>query len=83
TVTVSLRAVSVKTGEILLSSISKKTIISMSAGINSYKIFDDNLMQLEMGGSYNEPVSVATRLAIEQSILDITEQALELGWWNI
>ncbi|WP_277619151.1 CsgG/HfaB family protein, partial [Vibrio sp. 624788] len=73
--TVSLRAVSVKTGEILLSSISKKTIISMSAGINSYKIFDDNLMQLEMGGSYNEPVSVATRLAIEQSILDITEKA--------
>ncbi|MEZ8224700.1 CsgG/HfaB family protein [Vibrio splendidus] len=83
TVTVSLRAVSVKTGEILLSSISKKTIISISAGINSYKIFDDNLMQLEMGGSYNEPVSVATRLAIEQSILDITKQALELGWWNL
>ncbi|PMH75364.1 hypothetical protein BCU63_05175, partial [Vibrio splendidus] len=83
TVTVSLRAVSVKTGEILLSSISKKTIISISAGINSYKIFDDNLMQLEMGGSYNEPISVATRLAIEQSILDITKQALELGWWNL
>ncbi|MCG9692667.1 CsgG/HfaB family protein [Vibrio sp. Isolate22] len=83
TVTVSLRAVSVKTGEILLSSISKKSIVSVSSGINSYKIFDDNLMQLELGGAYNEPVSVATRLAIEQSILDITEKALELGWWNI
>ncbi|MGR5489177.1 CsgG/HfaB family protein, partial [Vibrio alfacsensis] len=70
TITVSLRAISIKTGEVLISSVSKKTVISISSGINSYKVFDDNLMQIEIGGSYNEPVSVATRLAIEESILD-------------
>ncbi|MGR5308208.1 CsgG/HfaB family protein [Vibrio mediterranei] len=83
TITVSLRAISIKTGEVLISSVSKKTVISISSGINSYKVFDDNLMQIEIGGSYNEPVSVATRLAIEESILDITNKALNLGWWEI
>ncbi len=82
-VTVYLRAVSIQTGEVLLSVTSSKTIYSTSVDTNVLKyITFDRLLQAEAGFSLNEPVQLATRQAIETSVYSmIMEGAIE-GLWD-
>jgi sugar/nucleoside kinase (ribokinase family) len=38
-------------------------------------------LALEVGGSANEPVSQAVRLAIAAAVLKLTHEGIQKGWW--
>ena len=90
-VTVSMRFVSVNSGQILLSSTVSKTILSVGTGATFFKYFDTDELNLgefndfgeaEIGYARNERVSIATRKAIDACIIDLMIQGDEKGLWN-
>ncbi len=82
-VTVYLRAVSVQTGEVLLSVTSSKTIFSTSLDSNVLKyITFDRLLQAEAGFSLNEPVQLATRQATETAVYSLIMEGVNEGLWE-
>lgn len=81
-VTVYMRAVSVQTGEVLLSVNSSKTVYSASldATYNKY-VTIDHLFQSEAGVTLNEPTQLAVRQAVETAVYSlIMEGALHKMW---
>lgn len=84
-VIVSIRAVSVLTGEILLNVQSKKTILSVGGGTDIFKFvdMDTKLIEMEDGVSKNESVTYATRAAIEAGVLEMVYQGNDRGLWEI
>ena len=84
-VTVSLRGISVLTGEILLNVQTKKTILSVGTGFDVFKFIDTdtNLIEIEDGVADNESVTVAVRSAIEASVVALIRQGDDRGFWKI
>lgn len=84
TVVVSLRLVSVSTGEILLETLSSKTVLSvmMSADIFRYIAESTELVEFETGNAMNESKSIALQAAIELAVVDLIEQGIKKGYWN-
>ena len=69
TVTVYLRAVSVRTGEVLTTVTASKTIASQSIGANAFRYVGfKELLQAEAGYTTNEPDQVALQQAIEKAV---------------
>ena len=83
-VTISLRAVSTQTGEVLLSVNTLKTILSIKAGIDTIKFLDmdTNALEIETGVAENEPVSYAVRAAIEQAVIGMVEEGINRNLWK-
>ena len=83
-VTVSLRMVSVQSGEILLTTNVTKTIASHSKGGDVFTFLDMNTkaLELESGVAVNEPVTYAIRTAIEFAILELIYEGKEKGYWK-
>ena len=81
-VTVYLRAVSIQTGEVLLSVTSSKTIFSMAVDSNVLKyITFDKLLQAEAGFTVNEPTPLCVRQAIETAVYSmVMEGAIDKLW---
>ncbi|MDX2072764.1 MAG: CsgG/HfaB family protein [Alphaproteobacteria bacterium] len=81
-VTIYLRATSIKTGEVLLSVTSSKTIYSTELDSNVLKyITFDRLLQAEVGFTVNEPTQLGVRQAIESGVYSlIMEGALRNLW---
>ena len=84
-VTVSVRAVSVLTGEVLLNVQSKKTILSYGGSGDIFRFVDQSttLVEYEDGVGNNESVTYATRTAIEAAVLELVYQGHERGYWKI
>ena len=84
TVTVSLRLISVATGEVLLDVISSKTIISTAYGGDVFRFIEQGteLVEIESGVTYNESVSIATQRAIETGVLELVETGKRKGFWT-
>ena len=84
-VTVSLRGISVLTGEILLNVQTTKTILSTGGGYDVFKFMDmdTQLVEVEDGVATNEGVSKATRSAIELAVLELIYQGHDRGFWKI
>lgn len=84
-VTVSIRAVSVLTGEILLNVQTKKTILSYGSGGDVFRFVDQatQLIEYEDGVGNNESVTYAVRTAIEAAVLEIVYQGHDRGFWTI
>jgi curli production assembly/transport component CsgG len=84
-VTVSLRAVSVLTGEVLLNVQTKKTILSYGASGDIFRFIEEGteLVEYEDGEGNNESVTYAVRTAIEAAVLELVEQGHERGLWKI
>ena len=84
-VTVSIRAVSVLTGEVLLNVQARKTILSYGAGGDMFKFFEQGtqLVEIEDGVGNNESVTYATRSAIEAGVLELIHQGHDRGFWVI
>lgn len=84
-VTVTLRAVSVQTGEVLLSVSTTKSIISTGSSLTFFKFFDQGTQsfEAEMGYSVNEPVNYAVRAAIEQAVVELVRDGDRKGYWKI
>jgi curli production assembly/transport component CsgG len=84
-VTISMRAVSVLTGEVLLNVQTRKTILSYGSGGDVFKFIEQGtqLVEIEDGVGNNESVTYATRTAIEAAVLELIYQGHDRGFWKI
>jgi curli production assembly/transport component CsgG len=83
TVTVYLRAVSVRTGEVLTTVTASKTIASQSIGASAFRyVAFKELLQAEAGYTTNEPDQVALQQAIEKAVYGMVLEGVELKLWN-
>lgn len=82
TVAVYLRAVSVLTGEVLVSVTTDKTIYSagLQGGLNRYVGFN-KLLQVETGLTTNEPGQLAVKQAIEKAVYAVVVEGASRGYW--
>ncbi len=83
-VTVSLRMISTKTGEILAAVSTEKSICSyaVNAGIYKYVAYD-KIFDGETGFTVNEPPQMAVRQAIELAVYALVMEGIEKGFWNL
>lgn len=83
TVTVYLRAVSVRTGEVLANVTASKTIASQALGASAFKfVAFRELLEAEAGITSNEPDQVALQQAIEKAVFGLVLQGVELDLWR-
>ncbi|ANP36205.1 MULTISPECIES: CsgG/HfaB family protein [Rhodobacterales] len=82
TVTVSLRAVSTETGEVLTSVVTQKSIgSSLIRGSVFRYIALDELLEIEAGVTGNEPRLIALQQAIEKAVYGTIIEGAEVGLW--
>lgn len=83
-VVVSLRLVSVSSGEILLTNAISKTIYSTSHNIGVLRFVDagTSSLELENGSALNEPTTYAVRVAIEQAVYEMIIEGEKKGIWK-
>ena len=83
-VVISLRLVSVQTGEILTSVTIEKNLLSTQDGITALKFYNQNTRTFEFDSSqtFNEPGNYALRSAIEQGIVELVKKGEKLGLWK-
>ena len=83
TVTVYLRAVSVKTGEVLTSVTASKTITSYAVDANVFRyIGATSLLETENGFTTNEPAMLALQQAIDKAVYGLIMEGVDLKLWN-
>ena len=83
TVTVYLRAVSVRTGEVLTTVNASKTIASRAIGASAYKfVAFKELFEFEAGITSNEPDQVALQQAVEKATYGLIMEGVDLGLWQ-
>ena len=84
TVTISLRLISVSTGEVLMETLVSKSIISTSISQDIFRFIDQQkeLVEIEGGVAENESVSIALQKAIETGVLNIINIGIERGYWK-
>ena len=82
-ITVSLRMVSVATGEVLLEVLSQKTIFSYGKSEDVFRFVEANteLVEIELGNASNESSTIALMKAIEGGVLEIIETGYEKSFW--
>ncbi|MGR3270477.1 CsgG/HfaB family protein [Thalassococcus profundi] len=81
--TVSLRAISTKTGEVLASVVARKPIASVG---NRGSVFTyvalDGLLEGEAGQTTNEPKQVAIEQATEKAVMALIAEGAAVGLWH-
>jgi curli production assembly/transport component CsgG len=83
TVTVYLRAVSVRTGEVLANVTASKTIASQALGASAFKfVAFRELLEAEAGITSNEPDQIALQQAIEKAVYGLVLEGVELDLWR-
>jgi len=84
-VTVSIRAVSVLTGEVLLNVQSRKSVLSYGSGGDVFRFIEQGteLVEYEDGVGNNESVTYAVRTAIEAAVLELIYQGHDRKFWDL
>jgi len=83
TVTVYLRAVSVRTGEVLVNVTASKTIASQALGGGAFRYVGfKELLETEVGYTRNEPDLIAVQQAIEKAVYALIMEGVEQKLWN-
>ena len=84
TVTVMLRLINVVSGEVELVVMMEKTIVSVGAGRDkfTYLDLDTKLLEVELGGAINEPVTYAVRKTIEGAVVELVKAGEKKGLWK-
>lgn len=84
TVTVSLRAISVNTGKVLISVTVQKTILSSADSISALKFFDmgTKAFEAEAGLTINEPGTYAVKAAVEMGVVELIKEGKAKGIWD-
>ena len=84
TVTISLRLISVLTGEVLIEVMTTKTILSVGISQDVFRFIElgTELIELEGGFTENESGSIALQKAVEKSVLEIINIGYERGYWE-
>lgn len=82
TITVNLRAVSVKTGEILANVTTTKTLssIGIQGGVFKFVSYDE-LLEIETGVTTNEPGVTALRRTVEKAVHSLILAGADAGIW--
>jgi len=83
-ITISLRLVSVSTGEVLLEVLVSKNILSVGLSQDIFRFIDEGtkLIEVEGGVAENESTSIALQKAIEEGVLEIIKQGIDKGYWE-
>jgi curli production assembly/transport component CsgG len=72
----------VKTGEVLLSVVANKKILSYGVDANAFRYVTFNrILQAEVGFTHNEPGTLAVEQAIEQAVLMFIVEGSARGLW--
>ena len=92
TVTVTLRTVSVATGEILTTTTVTKTVLSYMDKLTVLRFVDDptNIttgagalsIEGEMGGSINESINKAVSVALDAAVINTIREGVRKGHWS-
>lgn len=82
--TVSLRLVSVSTGEILVEVLVSKTILSVSLSQDIFRFIEEGtqLVEVEGGVTETESSSIALQKSIEEGVLQLVKIGIEKGYWE-
>ena len=83
-VTIALRAVDIRNGQVLNSVSTTKTIYSyeMTAGVYKFVGYQ-NLLQIEAGLTSNEPQQLCVREAIEAAVMHLIVQGIGTHTWDL
>ena len=83
-VTISLRLVSVSTGEVLMETTVSKNILSTSVSQDVFRFIEmgTELVEIEGGIAENESGSIALQKAIETGVLNLIEIGINRGYWK-
>ena len=83
-VTISLRLVSVSTGEILIETTVSKNILSTSISQDIFRFIEQGteLVEIEGGIAENEVGSIALQKAVESGVFNLIEIGIERGYWE-
>jgi curli production assembly/transport component CsgG len=83
-VTVSMRAVLVQTGEVMLSTTVSKTILSAGVSRDVFRFTElgTELVEVETGYTQTEAIGYATRSAIETAVYSLIQEGLEKQLWD-
>lgn len=83
-VTVNLRAVDIRTGRLLSSVTTTKSVISKEITAGVFKFIDaQELLEAEAGYTSNEPVSLCVASAIESAVVHLIADGIWKGSWNL
>jgi curli production assembly/transport component CsgG len=86
TATVYLRAVSVKTGEVLANVVTQKSVSSIATSGGAFKFVKfDELLEFEAGVAANEPTQIAVQAAVEKAVYALILEGAKPGGrqlWN-
>jgi len=83
-VVISLRLVSVQTGEVLTTVTVEKNLLSTSDGTTGMRFFNNYTQAFEFDSSqtFNEPGNYALRSAIEQGVIELIKKGERQGLWK-
>ena len=83
-VAITLRMVSVATGEILIEVMTEKTIFSYGKSEDVFRFIEagTELVEIEMGNSRNESTTIALTKAIESAVLKIINVGYDRSFWK-
>jgi curli production assembly/transport component CsgG len=83
-VTISLRAISVNTGKVLMAVTVQKTILSTADGVTALKFFDQGTkaFEAEAGLTINEPGTYAVKAATEMAVVELIKEGQRKGVWD-
>lgn len=83
-VTVSLRAINVQTGEVILTVNTQKTILSVATSIATFKFFDQGTkaFENEIGSTSTEPGVYAVKAAVDLAVEELVYQGETKGLWK-
>jgi curli production assembly/transport component CsgG len=83
-IVISMRVVSVNTGEVLLNTAVSKTVFSTAHNQGVLKFVDvgTTSIELENGAAINEPTTYAVRIAIEQAVYEMIQEGAKRKLWS-
>ena len=83
-ITVSLRVVSVTTGEVLLSVLQTKTVYSYMDKLGILRFYDTGTQSIEaeFGRGLNESANRATNMAIQAAVIQLIREGEKKGFWE-
>lgn len=83
-ITVSLRAINVSTGEVLISVVTTKTVYSYMDKLGVLKFFEEGTLSVEAetGMAVNESSNRATSMAIQSAVVELIREGERKGHWE-
>lgn len=83
-ITIYLRAVSIKNGKVLKSVMVRKVILSREIDLGVYRFIRfKRLLEAETGLSYNEPTQMCVLEAIEKAVFSLIVEGIIDGFWQL